>query len=220
MKKLFSYAITIATMLLSISCTSNLELPPSPEEKFATTPTSSSKKQSSSSSVQKSSSSGSNSTANAGTFTDTRDSKTYNWVKIDTQIWMAQNLNYNVTGSKCYNNTEANCNKYGRLYNLATAKNACPTDWHLPTKEEWEKIAPANAGKNLKTADWGGIDAYNFAALPGGYGTSDGDYASANSLGMWWTATAPYVINMNREDYEINFTRELESDLFSVRCVQ
>ena len=63
---------------------------------------------------------------------------------------MAENLNYGemttddelVPGRKwCYDNDEANSEGgYGGLYTWNVAKKSCPPGWHLPTKEEWEKL--------------------------------------------------------------------------------
>jgi len=153
-----------------------------------------------------------------GSFTDSRDKKTYKTVKIGEQTWMAENLNYNASGSKCYDNKPANCDKYGRLYNLETAMKACPKFycWHLPSYGEWGEAifddggGNKRAGKYLKaTSGWNydelgwsgnGTDYFGFAALPGGYGRSLGSSYGVGILGMWWTASE-YSTDCAYEDY-------------------
>jgi len=39
---------------------------------------------------------------------------------------MAENLNFEAEGSRCYNDSIAYCKKYGRLYNWETAMEVCP----------------------------------------------------------------------------------------------
>jgi uncharacterized protein (TIGR02145 family) len=83
--------------------------------------------------------------------------QTYKTIEMGDLQWMAENLNLEVPGSKCYNDDPRNCEKYGRLYNWAAAmgllsscsnfscansintphRGICPKGWHIPTSEEW-----------------------------------------------------------------------------------
>jgi uncharacterized protein (TIGR02145 family) len=131
---------------------------------------------------------------------------------------MAENLDYAVSGSRCYNNNDANCITYGRLYDWVAAmtlasscninncssqvqsnhKGVCPVGWHLPSDAEWDILittvgGSSTAGTKLKaTSGWGtngnGTDYYGFAALPGGSSGPAGDYG-AGYQGFWLSTT-------------------------------
>ncbi len=89
--------------------------------------------------------------------------QTYKTVKIGTQTWMAENLNYagtDGTTGVCYNAPSGvktsgpadTCAKYGRLYTWAEVMNGsastttakvrgiCPEGWHVPTDSEWTTL--------------------------------------------------------------------------------
>jgi len=83
------------------------------------------------------------------TFTDDRDGKTYKMKNIGGEIWMVENFAYKPQNGKygdmdgnywAYDDKEANVEKYGYLYDWATAQEIIPDGWHLPTKEEFESL--------------------------------------------------------------------------------
>ena len=171
------------------------------------------------------------------TFTDPRDGKKYKTVKIGNQTWMAENLNYATSDSKCYDNNPANCAKYGRLYSWDEARKTCPKDWHLPNKKEWEALVNLAggdnaAGKKLKSiGGWDGkddgTDEYGFSALPGGGGNPDDRFSLVGKVGIWWSASDienksgfAYSQGMNFGNDIAGWLHNVKSSLYSVRCVQ
>ena len=173
------------------------------------------------------------------TFTDPRDGKVYKTVKIGTQTWFAENLNFDCPKSKCYGNDHKNAEKYGRLYNWKTAMKICPPDWHLPSGEEWDKLIEAvggseTSGTKLKAkSGWNddegkfgnGTDTHGFSALPGGIGNSGGSFSFVGYGGYWWSSSESnsnlaYGRLMNYYSDYARWNYYDKSNLFSVRCVQ
>jgi len=172
--------------------------------------------------------------ARRGTVTDKRDGRTYRTVKMpDNKTWLAENLNYKIGNSWCYDNDDSKCKLYGRLYDWNTAMIACPTGWHLPNDQEWAHLSKSIGdwtvvGTKLKTrSGWNdngnGTDNYGFSVLPGGSRDTDGSFSAIGGGGYWWTASDGgsdfahylYVLSnyMSADDYNKGLG-------FSVRCVK
>jgi uncharacterized protein (TIGR02145 family) len=101
-----------------------------------------------------------------GTMNDC-DGNTYKWVKIGTQVWMAENLrttrycNGDSVGTTIpatldirslgiqkyqwpYVGYENKIAEYGRLYTwyaVTDSRNVCPAGWHVPSDPEWQQLA-------------------------------------------------------------------------------
>lgn len=168
--------------------------------------------------------------------------------------------------SWCYNNSVELCNKYGRLYTWSAAidsvkfatdidnpldcgfdKNCtlpdtvygiCPLGWHLPSKDEWEKLTDAVGGKTspgtmLKSSNgWNtynnvsgnGSDSFGFSALPAGARYVDGDYNDDGLNAYFWCSTANDIYNANymrlSRSNGVGLGIISKSDGFSIRCIK
>ncbi len=121
-----------------------------------------------------------NSTNNPGNilseniFTDSRDGKNYGIVKINSQVWMSENLNASTyrngdiiryarnrdewkvaaakqEGAWCYyNNEPKNGDIYGKLYNwyaVNDSRGLAPIGYHIPTMREWTILTQILGGE-------------------------------------------------------------------------
>lgn len=140
------------------------------------------------------------------------------------------------TGCWAYNDDIKNVAKYGYLYTYETAKNVCPTGWHLPSDAEWTTLTDYLGGEDIaggklkSTITWdspntGASNACGFTALPGGYIYNGGSFYSIGSNGDWWSATEDNATGAwNRVmDYDkSNVARNGDDKTlgFSVRCIK
>jgi hypothetical protein len=101
--------------------------------------------------------------------------QTYSVISIGTQCWMAENLNIgtwislvddqtdnDIIEKYCYDDDPYFCDIYGGLYQWNEAmqyvttegtQGICPTDWHLPTDEEWTTLTDFLGGSSVRTTD-------------------------------------------------------------------
>lgn len=171
--------------------------------------------------------------------TDFRDGQTYKTVAIGWLTWMAENLNYKVDSSFCYNNMESNCATYGRLYTWDAATSVCPIGWHLPSPVDWQALISAvgmggialnMGGIALKsTSGWnsngGGTDAFGFSALPAGWRDKE-EFVNRGYSTYFWSSgeydkdnDRAYVMYLRYDTASAKVGYGIKARGYSVRCV-
>jgi uncharacterized protein (TIGR02145 family) len=196
------------------------------------------------------------------------DGNVYQTVQIGDQIWMAENLkvthyadgspipyvsdqlewNNLLASDKAYcwfDNSPANKNTYGGLYNWEAAMNGagssstnpsgvqgvCPDGWHLPSSSEWNELINNLGGQDIAggklkvtgTTHWlspnEASNSSGFSALGAGYRACGGDFGGFNWEALFWTTTNESC-NLRHYNVEaaIDYLSECEGQ--SVRCLK
>ena len=182
--------------------------------------------------------------------------KTYNIVQIGDQTWFAENLNVgtkinSTTGGfqqsdngtiekYCYNNDEANCDRYGGLYEWTEAmqyttiegtQGICPDGWHIPTEGEYKTLETYVSDQSTKLIDENAksgdsfTNKTGFSALFAGIRYySSGDFSSLAISTYFWSSTenGSYASRMTLHyDYSnIVFDGSSKGYGFSIRCLK
>jgi uncharacterized protein (TIGR02145 family) len=176
-----------------------------------------------------------------GNVADSRDGKIYKTVQIESQTWMAENLNFKTNESWCYKYDSSKCAIYGRLYTWDAAKNACPSGWHLPSYDEWitlvnnlggEKVAGGKM-KESGTSHWtspnkGATNTSGFNALPGGYRNYEiGIFMYIGYNADWWSSSeinSVYALGLGLNKYSGSMNNgtdpSFKKEGLSIRCLK
>ena len=155
----------------------------------------------------------------------------------DGKQWTTRNLTVTTVHSYCYEDSELNCRRYGRLYTWESARQACQSleaGWRLPTDDEWRQMAKHYGGIGNDSDD-NGKAAYaallsggssGFSAVLGGNRSTDGRYARLEAHGFYWTASendpgsAPFY-NFGRGSQALYRQSQGQKQMaISVRCVR
>lgn len=138
--------------------------------------------------------------AEMGTFVDPRDGIEYKTCKIGNQVWLAENLKFELDSEDChvYDDDYQYFDKYGYLYTENGLRTAIPEGWHLPTRKEWETmIRFAKKDSRCKdvlsviaSEEWidSSSDKYGFSMFPGGRGDCNEEFELIDFSAHFWCA--------------------------------
>jgi len=181
------------------------------------------------------------------TLTDIRDNKTYPTIKINTQCWMAANLNYGtlvpvnttqrdncIAEKYCFNNLTPNCALQQTYYQwdelmqydvTISRQGLCPPNWHIPTESDWSLLfnnftSNGFAGSPLKVT---GLS--SFEALFSGARYLDKTWDFLGFATFFWSSTTQgtdkaWAHGMNDPNPSVSYYPAFRSNAFSVRCIK
>lgn len=164
------------------------------------------------------------------TFVDPRDGQVYRTVKLNGLTWMAENLNYEVDGSKPFKDNFLYASRFGRLYTWDAAQNACPDGWRLPTKAEYEALIQSfeKKGEPIEKSAYAALiegGESGFDALLSGYFDDEGGFHELEKYGHYWTSDekskeAAWYCRFGHYSRKTGFGNKPKSGGRSVRCVR
>jgi len=179
--------------------------------------------------------------------------QTYIIIPIGNQCWMAKNLNIGdtatsnssnsphsnvsddgITEKYCYNNDLNNCSSYGGLYDwnemmvythTEGAKGICPDGWHIPSRNEWERLIWYLGGNYVAGIKLKGNANDQFNALLKGYRLSNGTFIENNVGARFWTSSTnqedlPYYTYLTGSYDGVISNTYNKYGAFNVRCLK
>lgn len=190
-----------------------------------------------------------NGTISYGILCDERDSQAYRTVRMGSQVWMAQDLNYaGADGNlgSCYVESERTCQFSGRRYTWVQATMApdtflnaywpgettrqngiCPADWHIPQADEWKTLqswVAANAVGDPKAA-LRSVEGWDAGTIRGTdqFGFHALPYRRDADQVVWWTldrSSDPVFRPESGTVFDIDgIARTAKSNRNTLRCV-
>ena len=171
-----------------------------------------------------------------GMLIDERDGQTYKTMKVGGQVWMAENLNYQIGVKHCYHDS---CAQYGRFYSWSTAMDSagvfstnglgcgdglmcspdypvrgiCPAGWHLPSKFEIEPLVPELGGLMEIAAQ--GEDSSTLSIFVERFLTRTDMWSSTDE-----NENMTSFLSFDKESYSLYPATCMKYRLLSVRCVK
>ena len=135
-------------------------------------------------------------------------------------------------------NNSNNCTNLGRLYTWENVKTACPTGWHVPTREEYEVMSKNALKIELVSQDDSWQDKLftsNATFIPGlelkgtGIRLLNGNFEYDHRVGAFWLAdtanvdSSYYVLrNMYSSSKDISSWASYQDNSYglSIRCIK
>ena len=172
-----------------------------------------------------------------GSFTDSRDGHVYKTIKVNDQVWLAENLDFKLDKSPYYDDDSNNFSKFGRFYSYENATKACPKGWHLPDTNEWMILVnnlggKKTAGGNLKSVSYWKksssttTNSSGFSILPSGYYDIKMDqfFLTGENATFWCLqgkdSSDQKYLSIYYDDPSVIIIKPYKSYCLSVRCVK